>query len=70
MSYLFRYASGDCFNGCTYNEFLYFTVTGCRPKLVGTWKPTNDSNPPSWWSEAEKNWEQFTIWRRCEYAAG
>jgi hypothetical protein len=54
MTYLFRYAQGDCPSGCIYSEYWYFVFSGNLPVFVGHWIPYEESQP-DWWDEAGLN---------------
>jgi hypothetical protein len=55
ITYLFRYAYGDCMGGCIYNEYWYFVFEGDRPVFVGHWIPYESQQEPYWWKEASLN---------------
>jgi hypothetical protein len=66
MSYLFRRGLGfDCPAGCP-GEYLYFVVSGCRVRLIGTWNQQDEGERPSWWSDAGKNEALWVHWSRCD----
>ena len=62
ITYLFRYAWGDCMAGCIYNEYWYFIFEGDQPVFVGHWAPDEDPNEPDWWEEARQNEEAYRRW--------
>jgi hypothetical protein len=62
MTYLFRYAWGDCPAGCIYNEYWYFIFEGDRPLYVGHWVPYYGPELPKWWEEAKLNQEAYRSW--------
>jgi hypothetical protein len=56
ITYLFRNAWWDCFDGCDYSEYWYFVFENGSPILVGSWAPYRDpTNQPAWWPEATRN---------------
>ena len=55
LTYLFRYAEGDCLSGCMYNEYWYFVFKRGRPVLVGHWVFDTKTPLPNWWNEAKLN---------------
>jgi hypothetical protein len=55
LTYLFRYAEGDCPVGCMHNEYWYFVFKWSRPVLVGHWVFDVKTPPPNWWNEAKLN---------------
>lgn len=59
ITYLFRYAHGDCTAGCIYNEYWYFVFEGDRPVFVGHWIPYEDPREPRWWTEAVLNQQLY-----------
>ena len=59
ITYLFRDAWEDCPCGCIYNEFWYFAFENDQPVLIGHWASNDDPEPPDWWDEAKKNWEEY-----------
>jgi hypothetical protein len=54
LTYLFRYAQGDCPSGCIYSEYWYFVFSGNLPVFVGHWIPYEEPQP-DWWDEAGLN---------------
>lgn len=56
ITYLFRFAYGDCPSGCIVSEFWYFVVNQGEPEYLGYFKYRRDPEP-DWWEEAEQNWE-------------
>lgn len=62
LTYLFRYAWGDCPSGCIYNKYWYFIITPTGPKLIGSWDPQGQPSQPSWWPDAKENIDQYRNW--------
>lgn len=62
LTYLFRYAWGDCPSGCIYNKYWYFIIMPTGPQLIGSWDPQNQSSQPSWWPDAKENIDQYRSW--------
>jgi hypothetical protein len=53
LSFLLRYAWGDCPSGCAYQEFWYFRVMSDHIELLGHYDPRNEQ-APDWWDEARQ----------------
>ena len=63
LTYLFRYAWGDCPSGCIYSKYWYFVITATGPQLIGSWNSQHQpSQPPFWWSDAKENIDQYRGW--------
>lgn len=62
LTYLFRYAWGDCPSGCIYNKYWYFIITPTGPQLIGSWDPQDQPSQPSWWPDAKENIDQYRSW--------
>ncbi len=62
LTYLFRYAWGDCPSGCIYNKYWYFIITPTEPQLIGSWDPQDQPSQPSWWLDAKENIDQYRSW--------
>ena len=62
LTYLFRYAWGDCPSGCIYSKYWYFIIMPTGPQLIGSWDPQDQPSQPSWWSDAKENIDQYRSW--------
>ena len=62
LTYLFRYAWGDCPSGCTYSKYWYFVITATGPQFIGSWDPQHQPSQPSWWPDAKENIDQYRGW--------
>ena len=62
LTYLFRYAWGDCPAGCIYSKYWYFAITDTGPQLIGSWDPQDQPAQPTWWPDAKKNIDLYRSW--------
>ena len=62
LTYLFRYAWGDCPSGCIYSNYWYFVITATGPQLIGAWNPQDQPAQPTWWPDAKENIDQYRSW--------
>ena len=61
--YFFRYAYGDCYNGCIYSEIYYFTVGNDSAYYHGVFIPyPGDSPRPSWADTALQALSDYHTW--------
>lgn len=59
MSYLFRYAWGDCPAGCIHSIFWYFRVIDGNIEYVGRWLESWVDPQPEWWAEARAAYRAY-----------
>ena len=62
LTYLFRYAWGDCPSGCIYSKYWYFEITETGPQFIGAWNPQDQPAQPTWWPDAQANIDQYRSW--------
>ena len=62
LTYLFRYAWGDCPAGCIYSKYWYFAITDTGPQLIGAWTPQDQPAQPTWWPDAKENIDLYRSW--------
>ncbi|MCP4706451.1 MAG: hypothetical protein GY865_17775 [candidate division Zixibacteria bacterium] len=53
LTFLVRYAWGDCPSGCALSHYYYFKMQEGDIEYIGDWETTHSPTPPYWWDEAK-----------------
>jgi hypothetical protein len=65
--YFFRFAYGDCYNGCIYNEFHYFTVENDSAIYHGVFIPYPVTQPRPPWADTARQALQDYFSNMCHW---